>query len=204
MKLLRRQGGAAVIVAMLIVAMAAAAAASLLQQQDLALRQLTTSRDYEQAAWILKGGAQWARSLLQADARGSKIDHAGELWGSGLPTTEIEQGTVAGQISDQQGLFNVNNLARDGIASARDIAASAPLQVIGLMPASLRPPRTGSTQTASGCRRPAQRTRTTCGCPCPRAANQLIAEIGEPPRARRRRACSRSFAGLPPLPRRTP
>jgi general secretion pathway protein K len=123
MKPLRRQGGAAIIVAMLIVAMAAAAAASLLQQQDLALRQLTTSRDYEQAAWILKGGAQWARSLLQADARGSKVDHAGELWASGLPTTEIEQGTVAGQISDQQGLFNVNNLVRDGMASAREIAA---------------------------------------------------------------------------------
>ncbi|HEX9184920.1 MAG TPA: type II secretion system minor pseudopilin GspK [Burkholderiales bacterium] len=120
---LRHQDGAAIIVAMLIVAMAAAAAASLLQQQDLALRQLTTSRDYEQAAWVLKGGAQWARSLLLADARGSKVDHAGELWASGLPRTEIEQGTVAGQISDQQGLFNVNNLALDGKASARDIAA---------------------------------------------------------------------------------
>src|SRR5512139_895813 len=51
MKPLCTQRGAAIIVAMLIVAMAAAAAASLLQQQDLALRQLTTSRDYEQAAW---------------------------------------------------------------------------------------------------------------------------------------------------------
>ena len=130
---LRRQEGAAIIVAMLIVAMAAAAAASLLQQQDLALRQLTTSRDYEQAAWVLKGGAQWARSLLLADARGSKVDHMGELWASGLPTTEIEQGTVAGQISDQQGLFNVNNLALDGKASARDIAAfKRLLQAIGL------------------------------------------------------------------------
>ena len=133
MKPPRSQSGAAIIVAMLIVAMAAAAAASLLQQQDLALRQLTTSRDYEQAGWILKGGAQWARSLLLADARGSKVDHAGELWASGLPSTEIEQGTVAGQISDQQGLFNVNNLALDGKASARDIATfKRLLQAIGL------------------------------------------------------------------------
>jgi general secretion pathway protein K len=133
MKPPRNQGGAAIIVAMLIVAMAAAAATSLLQQQDLALRQLTTSRDYEQATWILKGGAQWARSLLLADARGSKVDHAGELWASGLPSTEIEQGTVAGQISDQQGLFNVNNLALDGMASARDLAVFRRLlQAIGL------------------------------------------------------------------------
>lgn len=133
MKASHRQGGAAIIVAMLIVAMAAAAAAMLLQQQDLALRQLTTSRDYEQATWVLRGGSQWARSLLLADARGSKVDHAGELWASGLPPTEIEQGTVAGQISDQQGLFNVNNLVLDGVASARDIAAfKRLLQAIGL------------------------------------------------------------------------
>jgi general secretion pathway protein K len=133
MKPPRSQRGAAIIVAMLIVAMAAAAATSLLQQQDLALRQLTTARDYEQATWILKGGAQWARSLLLADARGSKVDHAGELWASGLPSTEIEQGTVAGQISDQQGLFNVNNLVLDGMASARDIAVfKRLLQTIGL------------------------------------------------------------------------
>lgn len=133
MKPPRNQRGAAIIVAMLIVAMAAAAATSLLQQQDLALRQLTTSRDYEQATWILKGGAQWARSLLLADARGSKVDHAGELWASGLPSTEIEQGTVDGQISDQQGLFNVNNLVLDGKASARDLAVFRRLlQAIGL------------------------------------------------------------------------
>jgi general secretion pathway protein K len=119
----RPERGAAVVVAMLVVALAAAAAAALLQQQDLALRQLATARDYEQATWILKGGAQWARSILSQDGRASAVDHGAELWASGLPPTEIEQGTVAGEISDQQGLFNVNNLALEGRASARDIDA---------------------------------------------------------------------------------
>lgn len=117
----RPQLGAAVIVAMLIMALAAAAAAALLQQQDLALRQLATARDYEQATWVLKGGAQWARSVLAQDRRISAVDHAAELWASGLPPTEIEQGTVGGEIVDQQGLFNINNLARDGTASAQDL-----------------------------------------------------------------------------------
>jgi general secretion pathway protein K len=117
----RPQRGTAVIVAMLIMGLAAAAAAAVLQQQDLALRQLSTARDYEQAAWVLKGGAQWARSVLAQDRRTSAVDHAGELWASGLPPTEIEQGTVGGEIVDQQGLFNVNNLALDGNASARDL-----------------------------------------------------------------------------------
>jgi general secretion pathway protein K len=117
-----RHRGAAILVAMLIVALAAAAAAAALREQDLAIRQLTTMRDYEQAVWVLKGGAQWARSIMQQDARSSSADHGGELWATGLPSTEIEQGTVAGEIADQQAMFNVNNLARDGLASARDLA----------------------------------------------------------------------------------
>lgn len=133
MTLPRHHRGAAILVAMLIVALAAAAAVSLLRQQDLALRQLTTARDYEQATWVLKGGAQWARSILMQDARSSNVDHGGEVWATGLPSTEIEQGTVSGEISDQQALFNVNNLALDGKASARDIAAfKRLLQAIGL------------------------------------------------------------------------
>jgi len=133
MTLIRHHRGAAILVAMLIVALAAAAAVSLLRQQDLALRQLTTARDYEQATWVLKGGAQWARSILMQDARSSNVDHGGELWATGLPSTDIEQGTVSGEISDQQALFNVNNLVLDGQASARDIATfKRLLQVISL------------------------------------------------------------------------
>jgi general secretion pathway protein K len=133
MSVLQRQRGAAIIVAMLIMALASAAAIAALQQQDLALRQLTTARDYEQATWVLKGGAQWARSILYQDGRISAVDHGGELWASGLPRTDIEQGTVSGEIMDQQGLFNVNNLALEDRASARDIEMFRRLlQAIGL------------------------------------------------------------------------
>ncbi len=117
------QRGAAILVAMLIVALAATAAVALLQRQDVALRQLATARDYEQARWVLHGGTRWARSILMQDGRISNTDHSGELWATGLPSTEIEQGTVAGEIKDQQGLFNLNNLALEGLPSARDLAA---------------------------------------------------------------------------------
>lgn len=119
---LLRQRGAVLLVALLIVALAAAGASALLQQQDLAVRQFETSRDFEQAQWILKGGVQWARSILAQDARASTVDHAGELWATGLPPTEIEQGTISGDIRDQQGLFNLNNLVLDGKPSGPDIA----------------------------------------------------------------------------------
>lgn len=128
-----QQRGAVVIVAMLIVALAATAASVMLQQQDVAIRQLEAARDYEQARWLLNGGAQWARVILRADARSSTIDHGGELWATGLPPTEIEQGKLSGAIQDQQGLFNLNNLARDGKSSARDIEIlKRLLQTIGL------------------------------------------------------------------------
>jgi len=133
MTLPRRQRGVSILIAMLIVALSAAAAVSLLQQQDLDLRQLTTARDYEQAVWILKGGAQWARSILQQDTLSSVVDYGGELWATGLPATDIEQGTVAGDIRDQQGLFNVNNLALDGKTSASDLETFGRLlKAIGL------------------------------------------------------------------------
>jgi len=133
MKSPTRQGGAVVIVAMLIVALAATAASLMLQQQDMAIRQLEAARDYEQARWLLNGGAQWARVILRADARSSTIDHGGELWATGLPPTDIEQGKLSGEIQDQQGFFNLNNLVRDGKSSARDVAnLKRLLQTIGL------------------------------------------------------------------------
>ena len=64
-----QQRGASILVAMLIVALAAAAAASLLQKQDLALRQLTTARDYEQAV------RQWNEAAT--------MDEAAKAWGLG-------------------------------------------------------------------------------------------------------------------------
>ncbi len=118
-----RERGAVVIVAMLVVALAATAASLLLHQQDTSIRQLEAGRDYEQARWLLNGGTQWARVILRADARGGAVDHPGELWATGLPPTQVEQGTLAGGIQDQQGLFNLNNLIRDGKASERDIDA---------------------------------------------------------------------------------
>lgn len=129
------QRGAVVIVAMLIVALAATSASMLLQQQDMSIRQLEAARDYEQARWFLNGGAHWARVILRADARMNTVDHAGELWATGLPPTEIEQGRLSGDIRDQQGLFNLNNLVRDGKSSGHDIAAlKRLLQTIGLRP----------------------------------------------------------------------
>ena len=118
-----RERGTVVIIAMLVVALAATAATIALQRQDLSVRQLEAARDYEQARWILTGGAHWARAILSEDAKAGSVDHAAELWATGLAPTQVERGTLAGEIHDAQGRFNLANLLRDGKPSERDVAA---------------------------------------------------------------------------------
>lgn len=132
-----RQRGTVVIIAMLIVALAAAAASFALQRQDLTVRQLEAARDYEQARWVLTGGAHWARAILAEDARSSSVDHAAELWASGLAPTQVEHGTLEGEIRDAHGFFNLANLRRDGKPSEGDIAAFKRLLVSIGLPAEL-------------------------------------------------------------------
>lgn len=208
MSRMTHQRGAAILIAMLIVALAATAATALLQQQDLALRQLATARDYEQARWVLMGGVQWARSILRQDARSSSMDHGGELWATGLPSTDIEQGTVAGEIRDQQGLFNVNNLARDGTPSAPDIDAfKRLLQAIGLDAGLAEAVAdwidTDQDSLASGGAEDAYYLRLAIPY---RAANQPVAEIGELLRVRGvdEAAIAQLRKVATALPRRTP
>lgn len=118
-----RQEGTAVILALLVLAIAASAAAAMMESQDLQSRALQAERDYEQARWMLRGGMHWARSILAEDARASAEDHRRELWASGLPPTEVQLGSLAGEIRDEQALFNLNSLMRSGTIDPRQLAA---------------------------------------------------------------------------------
>jgi general secretion pathway protein K len=130
------QRGTAVIIAMLVLALAVAGAAAMLERQGLDARALQSQRDYEQARWMLRGGMHWARSILAEDARAGATDHRRELWASGLPPTDVQLGSLAGDIRDEQGLFNLNNLLRAGKPDPMQIGALGRLLgAIGLAPA---------------------------------------------------------------------
>ena len=130
------QRGTAIIIAMLVLALAVAGAAAMLERQDLDARALQSQRDYEQARWMLRGGMHWARSILAEDARAGVSDHRRELWASGLPPTDVQLGSLAGEIRDEQGLYNLNNLLRGGKPDPLQIAALGRLLgAIGLSPA---------------------------------------------------------------------
>ena len=104
------ESGMALIVAMLVAALAAAVAVSVATAQSHWSAQVAHRREQVQAQSIALAGVQWAREILDADARAGSIDHLGEPWALPLPATPVENGAVEGRIVDAQGFFNVNNL----------------------------------------------------------------------------------------------
>jgi general secretion pathway protein K len=103
------QQGLALIIAMLIAALAAAVAVSVATAQSQWLAEVDHRRDQVEAQSIALAGLQWARAIVDADARG--IDHLGEPWALPLPATPVENGDVEGRIVDAQAMLNVNELA---------------------------------------------------------------------------------------------
>ena len=117
-----RQGGVAVVFAMGVVALAAMAAAAIMVSQSTWSRQVELTTDHIQARAVLLAGADWARAVLADDRRVSNVDHLNEPWALKLPPMPVENGELVGNIEDQQGAFNLNNLVTDGKLNLLQVA----------------------------------------------------------------------------------
>jgi general secretion pathway protein K len=133
----RAQRGAALIIAMLLTALGAAVAAQLIQPLAGWLQREYTSRDVQAAYTLADAATSWSLTVLSGDARLSSIDHYGELWATRLPPTQVEGGTVEGQIIDLQSRFNLNNLAPRGQKNAANIALAKTLFSAAKIPVNL-------------------------------------------------------------------
>jgi len=102
--------GAAIILAMLVAALAATVAVALAGDQQRWLADVASRRDQVQAQSLALAGVQWARQILQDDARAGSIDHLAEIWAFPLPATPIANGFIEGRIEDAQGRLNLNNV----------------------------------------------------------------------------------------------
>jgi general secretion pathway protein K len=117
-----RQKGLALITAMLVVAIAATTAAYLSLDQQIWLRQAQNLSDRAQAEVVRVAALEWAIIILVKDVKDNpKSDDLTENWAKPLPPLAVEGGQVTGLITDAQGLFNLNNLVRNGKPSAPDI-----------------------------------------------------------------------------------
>jgi len=118
----KKNCGAALILVLLIVALATSVAVFMASRQNLWLRQVESQFDRAQARRVGIAAIDWARAVLAEDARTGSADHGKELWTTRLPTMPVDNGEITGVIEDRQGLFNLNNLVRNGTTSASDVA----------------------------------------------------------------------------------
>lgn len=132
---IRTQQGVALVMVLLVVAIATTLATFIAQQQGFWQRAMENGRDRAQARRIAEAGIDWARAVLADDASASQVDHGREMWALRLPAIPVEGGEVQGIITDQQGLFNLNNLVQNGVASMQDVTRFQRLLVaLGLPP----------------------------------------------------------------------
>jgi general secretion pathway protein K len=106
----KRQRGVAVITALLVVAVAASAATLMLAQQSAMLDQTMLVASRAQAEVYAQAGLDWARGVLLQDGKSTSTDNLAELWAQPIVGMPIERAVVAGDIADEQGRFNLNNV----------------------------------------------------------------------------------------------
>jgi general secretion pathway protein K len=124
-----QQRGMAVIAALLVVVAASALATSIIERQGLLAGILVSEGDRSQAAWLLRGGLDWSRVVLQMDADKSPTTRPDGIWARpivGLPVgaaSDPEHALLSGQIEDEQGKFNLRNLAENARINPQEVLA---------------------------------------------------------------------------------
>ena len=116
-----RERGAAVVSALIVVAIAAALSASLFQRQTAAVRRMENEQSRVQALALLAGGLDWARMAVREHARREATTRNDQVWATPILDTRIEQpgdervAVFSGFLQDEQGKYNLYNLARNGV-----------------------------------------------------------------------------------------
>jgi general secretion pathway protein K len=128
-----RERGVAIVLAMGVLALAATAAVAIVVSHTAWSRERQQGADGIQAHVLVRAGMDWARAVLSDDRRTSSADHFGEPWALRLPPIRIENAELSGQLDDQQGAFNLNNLAAAGSIDPAQMACFRRLlSVLGL------------------------------------------------------------------------
>ena len=108
---LQRQSGVAVITAILIVAIGTSIAVSLMWESTLDQRRTESSVLSDQGLLWAQAAEAWAADILRQDLVDSPdADSFADVWATRIAPLPLEGGTIAGQIEDLQGRFNINNL----------------------------------------------------------------------------------------------
>jgi general secretion pathway protein K len=117
-----RQSGAAIVLSLLTLALVAGIASFVVKDYGASMASISGRHDQAQARLLARGAVDWARNVLAEDARTSAIDHYNEIWATRVPATPVEEGEVGGELDDLSGRFDLNGLARAGVADQDQVA----------------------------------------------------------------------------------
>lgn len=117
--------GSALVVALFVFALAVVVVTGLLERQSISIHRMANLFDFSQAMLYALGLETWAGEVLRRDSedKDHKRDHLGEAWAAEMAPFKVEHGEVLGKITDQQGLFNLNNLVKNGVVVEAQRAA---------------------------------------------------------------------------------
>lgn len=107
---MQRQRGVALLVALLVVALATILIAALLDRGELAFARTRNVLRAEQAEAYAQGLEAYAAEVL-LKTQGQGPDTNASPWAMPLPTQPVPGGTIGATMRDQNGCFNLNNLA---------------------------------------------------------------------------------------------
>lgn len=123
MKTRSRSRGVAVVTALLVVAIAASAATFMLAQQSAMLNQAALIAARAQADLHARTGLDWARGVLSEDLKNTgQVDALNEGWAQPIAALPVDRALVAGNLTDDQARFNLNNLVNTNVKSEPDLA----------------------------------------------------------------------------------
>lgn len=115
-----QQRGMAALSALLIVAIVATMAAGILARQTGYVRSVQTEQNRVQARWLLRGGVTWAKTIIQVAAQREYATRPDGIWNQpvlGLAVAapgDTRFAAFSGEITDEQGKFNLRNLEWGG------------------------------------------------------------------------------------------
>ncbi|HYG43170.1 MAG TPA: type II secretion system minor pseudopilin GspK, partial [Bordetella sp.] len=182
------QQGMAVVSALIVVAIVAALTSGLFLRQASAIRQVENEQARVQARWLLLGGIDWARLILRDNARQEATVRRGQLWSTPVLDTRIDGGDGAaaavfsGGIQDEQGKYNLYNLARHGLVDDTQVEVLARLLASLGLPDALAPQLADQVALTQGRlpeeAQPPGGTAAGARAPQPRGIDDLAALLG--------------------------
>lgn len=110
---IKNQQGIALITILVMVALATILAATIAKKQSNTAENTVYLIRQDQSLLYAKSAEAFFSELLVQDAQDSaQVDHLGETWAKPMPAFPVEDGYISGELQDESGKFNLNNLVK--------------------------------------------------------------------------------------------